>query len=154
MKTFVSEGRKNNHLCRHQRERYNPFSKQEDMKMLTLNDFAESLRDVCPERILLSAVPKPDLDFVTDLVKQRKYQVPENLCSVYEWISKSLNVEDFFANLFVYMSKEKISKIKLLTRGQNNNKLWYNYRKGVTTASNSFCFDQKEQDFETHRWLC
>ena len=100
--------------------------------MLTLNDFAESLRDVCPERIL-----------------QRK--TVKDCDSVYEWISKSLNVEDFFANLFVYMSKEKISKIKLLTRGQNNNKLWYNYRKGVTTASNSFCFDQNEQDFETHR---
>ena len=40
------------------------------MKMLTLNDFAESLRDVCPESILFSAVPKPNVDFVTDLVKQ------------------------------------------------------------------------------------
>ena len=33
------------------------------------------------------------------------------------------------------MSKEKISKIELLTRGQSNNELWYNYRKGVITAS-------------------
>ena len=33
------------------------------------------------------------------------------------------------------MSKEKISKIELLTKGQNNNKLWYNYRKGVIKAS-------------------
>ena len=32
------------------------------------------------------------------------------------------------------MSKEKISKLGLLTRGQNN-KLRYNYRKGVNTAS-------------------
>ena len=29
------------------------------------------------------------------------------------------------------MSKENISKIELLTREQNNNKFWYNYRKGV-----------------------
>ena len=28
--------------------------------MLTLNDIAESLKDVCPESILFSAVPKPD----------------------------------------------------------------------------------------------
>ena len=33
------------------------------------------------------------------------------------------------------MSREKISKTELLTRGQSNNKLWYNYRKGVITAS-------------------
>ena len=33
------------------------------------------------------------------------------------------------------MSKEKISKFELLARGQSNDKLWYNYRKGVITAS-------------------
>ena len=33
------------------------------------------------------------------------------------------------------MPKEKISKSELLTRDQNNNKLWYNYRKGVITDS-------------------
>ena len=37
-------------------------------------------------------------------------------------INKSANVEDVFANFFVNMSKEKISKLELLTRGQNNNK--------------------------------
>ena len=96
---------------------------------------AIDLRDVCPESILLSAVLKPDVDFVTDLVKKQIDEVPENLCSVYEWISSSANVEDFFPNLFVDMPKEKRSKIELLTRGQNNNKLWYNYRKGVIAAS-------------------
>ena len=52
------------------------------------------------------------------------------------------------------MSKEKISKIELLTRGQSNNELWYNYRKGVITTSKAHRFDQNEQDSETHRWLC
>ena len=33
------------------------------------------------------------------------------------------------------MSKEKVSKIELLTKGKNNKKLRYNYRKGVITAS-------------------
>ena len=33
------------------------------------------------------------------------------------------------------MSKENISKIQLVTRGQNNNKLWYKDKKGVITAS-------------------
>ena len=62
------------------------------------------------------AVPKPDIDFVTDLVKQQTDEVPGNLFNVYDWISKSANVEDFFGNLFVDMPKEKISKTELLTR--------------------------------------
>ena len=84
--------------------------------------------------------------------KQQK-KVRENLCRVYEWISKSVNVEDCFANLFSDMSKEKISKIEVLIKGQSNNKSWYNYRKGVITFSKAHCFDQNEQDFETRRWL-
>ena len=71
---------------------------------------------------MFSAVPKPDVDFVTDLVKQQTDEVPKKFCNVYEWISKSANVEDVFANFFVNMSKAKISKLELLTRGQNNNK--------------------------------
>ena len=35
--------------------------------MLTLNDFAEGLKDVFPKTILFPAVPRPDVDFVTDL---------------------------------------------------------------------------------------
>ena len=69
---------------------------------------------------MFSAVPKPDIDFVIDLVKQQTDEVPKKFCNVYEWISKSANVEDVFANFFVNMSKEKISKLELLTRGQNN----------------------------------
>ena len=56
---------------------------------------------------MFSAVPKPDIDFATDLVKQQTDEVPENLCSFYEWISKSTNFEELFANLFVDMSNEK-----------------------------------------------
>ena len=117
------------------KKKYNSLREQGDMKMLTLNDFAEGLRDVYPESILFSAVPNPDVDFVTDLVQQQTDEASENICSVYDWISKSANAEDFFANLFASMSKEKISKIELLTRGQNNKKLWYNFRKGGITAS-------------------
>ena len=132
---FCQRGKKKRPFVSTRKKKYNSLSEQGDEKMLTLNDFPESLRDVCPESILFSAVPKPDVDFVTDLVKQQTDEVSENLCSIYKWISKSANVEDFFANLFVDMSKEKISKIELLKRRQNNNKLWYNYRKGVIAAS-------------------
>ena len=102
--------------------------------MLTLNNLAESLKNVSSESILLSAVPKPDVDLVTDLVKQQTDEFPENLCSVYKWIHKSVNIENYLANLFVDMSTETISEIELLARGKNNNKLWCNYRRGVITV--------------------
>ena len=63
--------------------------------MLTLNDFAEIFKDVCPESIIFSAVPEPDVDFVTDLAKQQTDEISEKFCK-------------FFANLFFDMSKEKI----------------------------------------------
>ena len=103
------------------------------MKMLILNDFAKDLGDVCLENILFSTVPKAYVYWVTVHVKQTD-KIPESLCSVYSWISKSINVEDFLANLFVNTSKEIISKIELLAKGQNNTKLWWNYRKGVITV--------------------
>ena len=55
--------------------------------MLTLHDFAEGLKDVCPESILFSAVPKPDVDFVTDLVKHQPGEFPKNFCRLNDWIS-------------------------------------------------------------------
>ena len=117
------------------KKKYNPLSEQGDMKMLISTDFAEGLKDVCPESIWFSAVSKPDADFVTGFVKQQTDEVPENFCGVYDWISKSANIEDFFGKFICPHAKRKISKTELLIRGQNDNKFWYNYRKGVITAS-------------------
>ena len=52
--------------------------------MLTFNHFAKDLKDICPESVLFAAVPKSDVDFVTDLVKQQTDEVLENFCSVYD----------------------------------------------------------------------
>ena len=79
--------------------------------MLTLNHFAEGLRDVFSESILFSAVPKPEVDFVTDLVKQQTDKVPENLSSVYNWIRESANVEDFWQIYLSTCQKKKYQKL-------------------------------------------
>ena len=107
---FCQRGKKKRSFLSTPKKKYNSHSEQGDMKMLTLNDFVESLKDVFPESIMFSAVPKPDIDFATDLVKQQTDNVPENLCSVYDWISKSVNTEEGFANLFADMSREKSIK--------------------------------------------
>ena len=82
------------------------------MKMLTLHDFAEVLRDICPESILFSAVPNTDVDSITDLAKQQADEVPENLCSVYDWISKSANVDDYLQINLSTCQKKKYQKLR------------------------------------------
>ena len=79
--------------------------------MLTLNHFAEGLRDVFLKSILFSAVPKPEVDFVTDLVKQQTDKVPENLSSVCNWIRESANVEDFLQIYLSTCQKKKYQKL-------------------------------------------
>ena len=76
---FCQWGKKKQPFVSTPKKKYNPLSEQGDMKMLTLNDFAEGLRDVCPENILFSAILKPDADVVKDLVKLQFDKVPESL---------------------------------------------------------------------------
>ena len=72
---FCQRSKKKRPFVSTPKKKSNPLSEQGDMKMLTLNDFAESLRDVCPESILFSTVPKPDVVLVTDLVEQQAHEV-------------------------------------------------------------------------------
>ena len=76
--------------------------------MLTLNHFAEALRDVFLESILFSAVPKPEVDFVTDLVKQQTDKVPENLSSVCNWIRESANKKIFCKFICRHVKRKNI----------------------------------------------
>ena len=80
------------------------------MEMLTFNDFAKDLKDICPESVLFAAVPKSDVDFVTDLVKQQTDEVLENFCSVYDQISKLVHFQDFLQIYFSTCQKKKYQK--------------------------------------------
>ena len=55
----------------------NPHSELGDIKMLTLNGFAEDLKHVYSESISFSAVSKPDVGFVKGLVKIQIEEVHE-----------------------------------------------------------------------------
>ena len=81
---FGQRGKKKQSFVSTPKKKKNPLCEQGDMKMLTFNDFGEGLKDICPESVLFSAVSKPDVDFVTDLVKQQTDEVLENFCSVYD----------------------------------------------------------------------
>ena len=67
------------------------------------------LKDVCPESILSSAVPKQDVDFVADRFDHQNDEAPENLCSVYDRISKSINIENFLQILVQHIQKKWIT---------------------------------------------
>ena len=57
----------------------------------------------------------------------------------------------------IYLStcqKEKISKIELLIGGQNNNKLWYNHKKRVITASKAHSVLIKMNKILKHTGTC
>ena len=62
---FCQRGKKKRPFVSTLKKIYNPLSEQGNIKKFTLNDFAEGLRDICRESVLLSAVPKPDVHFVT-----------------------------------------------------------------------------------------
>ena len=87
---FCHGGEKKRSCVSTLKKKYNSLNGQEDMKILALNDFAEGLKDVCPESILFSV----------DLVKQQTDEVPKSFCTIYNWISRSsANVEDFFLQI-------------------------------------------------------
>ena len=69
------------------KKKYNTLSEQGDTGMLTLHDFPEGLKDVCHESVLFSAVPKPDADFVTGLVKHQPGEFRKKFGSLNDWIN-------------------------------------------------------------------
>ena len=55
--------------------------------------------------------------------------------SVDDVIVMSSSPENFFENLKLHISLSTIKQIELLTHGQSENSLWYDFRKCVVTAS-------------------
>ena len=112
------------------KKKYEPLIKC-PLKPLKLNDIATALEEIAPLSTLTTAVPRPKIDFVREVITQR----PEiNTVSVDDVLLMSSDVDSFFENL-EQISQDIITKIEVLTRGQSNNEAWYDCRKGVVTAS-------------------
>ena len=102
------------------------------MKPLSIKDFAEAISKVSPQGILHTAVPKPKVDFVRELITTKIAQ-PKKVLSISNVINMSKNMSDFKENLSVF-TKENIETIEKLTMGQNQNVHWFEYRKCLITA--------------------
>ena len=80
-----------------------------------MKNFAEVISKVSPESILYTVVPKPIVDFVTELISTRIFQL-QKMLSILDVINMSKNMSDFKENLRVF-TKGSIETIeKLITR--------------------------------------
>ena len=129
---FGKRGKKTRCLVPTPKKNYNPLECT-NVKPLNLTDIATALENHVPDSVLFTAVPRPKIDFVRDIVSL--HPVSSNIPSIDDVIFMSNSIENFNENLLINLTKLNISQIEILTRGQNTNECWYSYRKGVITAS-------------------
>ena len=72
-----------------------------DLKPLSIKDFAEAISKVSPQSILHTAVPKPKVDFVRELISTKVVQ-PKKVFSISDVINMSKNMSDFKENLSLF----------------------------------------------------
>ena len=72
-----------------------------DLKPLSIKDFPEAINKVSPQSILHTALPKPKVDFVGELISTKVVQ-PKKVLSISDVINMSKNMSDFKENLSVF----------------------------------------------------
>ena len=116
---------------------YNPLA-DSNRKRLTLCDIARALESVAPDSILFTAVPKPEIDFVREVITMTAINdLHSTAVSIDDIIIMSDDKKSFNSNMLSSMNEDNILEIERITRGQSSNELWFQYRKGVITASKS-----------------
>jgi len=128
---FGKRGRVSRRLLSTPKKSYEPLEHC-NIKALTLTDIATALENVIPTSVLYTAIPKPKIDFLREIVAE--VRLDEKCTSIDDIILMSNSKKEFFDNL-VAISPRDIKEIEKLTRGQNTNTAWYSFRKGVITAS-------------------
>ena len=103
------------------------------MKPLTFNDIAKALEEISKDTVLSTAVPQAKIDFLREVLPDKKKE--HSVVTVDDVIVMSKTLNEFYQNLFVNFSVDNVTLIEELTRGQNDNLLWYECRKGVISAS-------------------
>ena len=97
-------------------------------------DFASALEEIVSHSILFTAVLKPKIDFVREIITDLAGEIAVEVTSIESLIKYSKSKVAFQKNLHI-LSIEKIRQIELCTRGQCCRGQWYLCRKGVITAS-------------------
>ena len=85
------------------KKRFDPL-KNCDLKPLRIKDFVDAINKISPQSTLHTAVPKPKVDFVRELISTKILQ-PERVLTISDVIVMSKNVSDFKENLRVFLKK-------------------------------------------------
>ena len=115
------------------KKNFNPVANS-DKKPLSLIDFAAALEEIVPNSILFTAVSKPKIDFVREIIRDWAGETDVEVTTIENLIKLSKTKVEFLGNLDL-LSIEIIRQIELCTRGQCCNEQWHLCRKGVITAS-------------------
>ena len=90
------------------------------VKLLTLTDVAEAVKDIETDLILRTAVPKPEIDYLKEMIT-KSVSKPDDVSSIDDIFFISSNIEFFFENLQQIMTPENIMNIEKITIGQSEN---------------------------------
>eukprot|EP00111_Clytia_hemisphaerica_P001069 TCONS_00003065-protein len=118
------------------KKNYKPICDDNDDggKILNFNSVIDSLGDMVYGTTLCMAIPKPEIDFVREVIS-KKPVIENPPISVDDVLMMSQSKKVFFENLKANVSAASVATIEKITHGQSDNPLWYDYRKGVISAS-------------------
>jgi len=129
---FGGRGKKKRSLVATPKKVYDPLVNV-NKRPLLISDYATALEKIAPTSMLFTAVPKPKIDFVREIITKNN-EKPDDIQSIDDVLLVSNTFEEFSKNLKLF-TEINITKIEILTRGQSSNEQWYTFRKGVITAS-------------------
>ena len=131
---FVQRGKKKRSLVDTPKKKYNPLA-DSNKKLFMLDDVANAIKDIAPNSILHTAVPTPKIDFCREILNPCSDR-PNDVLSIDDILIMSEDKTSFMKSLLENMTISNISKIEVLTRGQNTNEHWYAFRKGLSLPPN------------------
>ena len=128
---FNRRGRRAKSLISTPKKLFNPLLHSE-FKLITLEEIAYALRDVSPNSIIHTAVPREEIDFVREVVG---HPITTSISNIDEIIKVSESSAEFFQKLMANMTEKNIYQIEKMTQGQSDCDMWFYFRKGVVIAS-------------------
>ena len=128
---FNRRGRRAKSLISTPKKLFNPLLHSE-FKLITLEEIAYALKDVSPNSIIHTAVPREDIDFVREVVG---HPITTSISNIDGIIKMSESSAEFFQKLMANMTEKNIYQIEKMTQDQSDCDMWFYFRKGVVTAS-------------------
>ena len=85
---FAQRGKTKRPLVASPKEKFNPFAKL-NKKPLSLMDFASAFEEIVPNSTLFTAVPKPKIDFVWEIITEWAKETDVEVTSIESQLSKT-----------------------------------------------------------------